>query len=898
MAKHPLFSTLISILFFGALTGLQAQTYLTASLSTPANAGILSERCGGPYALVLERGEDNPESTFIVISDLGDAQVGIDYAFPPGVFPLEMLPTDTVVVIPITVFDDGLPEGLESLAWEIAYLAGVESGTINVTSAITDEYDVEILSPTDTIQWCRYAPLQLTASSTAEINWSPTFSFDNPVGAAVTVRPFLSGWYYATVGSDTCGAKDSIYLDLAIAEILGPDTFYICIDGQGIPLPGRLDGLATTFTWIPSDSTLSDPLVLTPIANPTITTTYILQSDLGFCIASDTVVVRVDSLPEDQHIDIAPLKAYYCAGEIVALFSPSYDSLDFPDIEFQWIPDNGTFKTDLTILNAALELQDTTLYIRENTNNACASKDSILINVIPSSVPISVTDTILCPGEMFNVSILSTQVTEPEWTPTEGLSCDKCLNPKVTVMGIPGSTIVYQFSGMILECPVGASLPIQIPPFQQIVIVGDDVVCIGEMVPLTITNPDGLSGFEWAIVAGDGSLSCTNCPDPIVTINGVGAVNILLTANTTNPNFCGAQGFIQIIPSQELQPIVISGDNIVCPGDMVPLTITDPTGLSDFNWSVDSGNASLSCTNCPNPVVTINGAGAVSIVLTANTTNVNFCGAEGSFDFAEGDQPQVDGPDFTACRGGTVTVSTGNLEFTNVVWDVFSGDLSLSCSNCPFPVVTVNSTGQLRFFADSSDPDICRVSGIVTVSIYGGDNSDLVIIPDFNSTPIGQGTTVMAVLSTTPQNTGNVMWTINGVAIAATGSTIEFNAEEEINFVEAKFINSLGCEQIDTISFPTVPPSYLIPNAFTPDNGDEINDNFRIIITGNIVLEKFLIFNRWGQMVYEAPEDTLTGWDGTWKSEPAASDTYVYTATLRYPDGRSELVKGDVILLR
>jgi gliding motility-associated-like protein len=90
----------------------------------------------------------------------------------------------------------------------------------------------------------------------------------------------------------------------------------------------------------------------------------------------------------------------------------------------------------------------------------------------------------------------------------------------------------------------------------------------------------------------------------------------------------------------------------------------------------------------------------------------------------------------------------------------------------------------------------------------------------------------------------------------------------------------------------------MIPNAFTPDNGDDFNDNFRIIINGNIVIEKFLIFNRWGQMVYEAPEDDLAGWDGTWNNEPAASDTYVYTATLRYPDGRSEVAKGDVILIK
>jgi gliding motility-associated-like protein len=153
-------------------------------------------------------------------------------------------------------------------------------------------------------------------------------------------------------------------------------------------------------------------------------------------------------------------------------------------------------------------------------------------------------------------------------------------------------------------------------------------------------------------------------------------------------------------------------------------------------------------------------------------------------------------------------------------------------------------------------------------------------------------------LGVTPPPTGPITWTVNGVQVGGTGTMIQFNANDDLNFIQAFFINSHNCEQIDTLSFPTVPPSYMIPNAFTPDNGDEINDNFRIIINGNIVIEKFLIFNRWGQKVYEAEDDPLSGWDGMFKNQPAASDTYVYTATLRYPDGRQEIAKGDVMLLK
>jgi gliding motility-associated-like protein len=896
MTKHSLFSIFTFWFLLGA-SGMQAQEFLKISLSTPANAGILSESCGGPYSLIIERQTVNGETPDITISvsDLGAAQMGIDYTFPVGTFPLQLLPIDTVVVIPITVINDGSPEGFETLIWKFDFVVGSETGTLNHSTGITDSYDIEIQSTEDTIQWCRFAPLQLTATSSAEIHWSPTFSFENPVGAEVIVRPFLSGWYYATVGTDECGAKDSIYLDLAIADILGPDTIFICLDGQGTMLEGRLEGLATTFEWIPSDSTLSDPLVLNPTVNPTVTTTYILQSDFGVCIASDTVVVKVDSLPGDLHIDIAPLKAYYCAGEVVALFSPAFDSLDFPDLTFNWTPDNGTFESALDLLNAALTLQDTTLYIRENFNNACISKDSILINVVPPAVPLSVTDTILCPGEMFTVSVLSNQITEPEWTPEEGLSCSMCLNPTVTVIGTPGTTVIYQFSGKILECPVGAVLPIQIPPFQLIGITAPAVICVGDMVPLSITDPEGLSNFNWSIISGNGTLSCTSCPDPVVTINGGGSVNVLLTANTTNENFCGAQGSILLIPGTQIQEINITGDNVVCQGDIVPLTITNPAGLSGFSWSILEGEGTLSCINCPDPSVTITGTDTVLVGLTANTTNPDFCTAQGVFEIIPGSEPQLNGTEFFACLGGTVVVNTGDLTLTNVEWSVVSGELDLSCTTCATPTVTVNSAGSLRFFADSPDPDICKVSGIVSISIFGGDESNLFREPMGDS--ILQGSEVIVTLFATPIPSP-VSWTVNGQPVSGSGTSITFNAEEEINFVVATFINSLGCEQVDTLSFTTIPPSFMIPNAFTPDNGDDFNDNFRIIITGNIVIEKFLIFNRWGQIVYDAPEGDLAGWDGTWKNEPAIPDTYVYTATLRYPDGRSEIRKGDVTLLR
>ena len=53
----------------------------------------------------------------------------------------------------------------------------------------------------------------------------------------------------------------------------------------------------------------------------------------------------------------------------------------------------------------------------------------------------------------------------------------------------------------------------------------------------------------------------------------------------------------------------------------------------------------------------------------------------------------------------------------------------------------------------------------------------------------------------------------------------------------------------------------FVPNAFTP-NHDGRNEIFRPLVFGQLVKYRFMIFNRWGQKIFET-EDSLQGWDGT-----------------------------------
>ncbi|MCB0597381.1 MAG: gliding motility-associated C-terminal domain-containing protein [Lewinellaceae bacterium] len=114
--------------------------------------------------------------------------------------------------------------------------------------------------------------------------------------------------------------------------------------------------------------------------------------------------------------------------------------------------------------------------------------------------------------------------------------------------------------------------------------------------------------------------------------------------------------------------------------------------------------------------------------------------------------------------------------------------------------------------------------------------------------------------------------------------------------------DSMGCMASDEVLVALAPrPKVAVPNAFSP-NGDGANDRL-LPVSGaeNIRVAYFRVFNRWGAMVHGeegALVAELAGWDGTYKEEPQPIGVYVYALSLEWPDGRREVLGGDVALLR
>jgi len=97
----------------------------------------------------------------------------------------------------------------------------------------------------------------------------------------------------------------------------------------------------------------------------------------------------------------------------------------------------------------------------------------------------------------------------------------------------------------------------------------------------------------------------------------------------------------------------------------------------------------------------------------------------------------------------------------------------------------------------------------------------------------------------------------------------------------------------------------LVPDFRDLDaDNDGINDVFTLF--GNSpnvqMVEEFKIFDRWGSLIFESgnflPNDSQSGWNGTFNGEGLPTGVYVYTATIRFIDEQVFRYSGDVFLIK
>jgi len=112
-----------------------------------------------------------------------------------------------------------------------------------------------------------------------------------------------------------------------------------------------------------------------------------------------------------------------------------------------------------------------------------------------------------------------------------------------------------------------------------------------------------------------------------------------------------------------------------------------------------------------------------------------------------------------------------------------------------------------------------------------------------------------------------------------------------------KVTNKLGCTATSNaeVVYYEYDSNITAPNVFTP-NGDQVNDEFSVTYK-DIDWFHCVIFNRWGQLMYEW-DGVENSWDGKTRGAQASEGVYYYVITAMGRDKKHYNLKGYLELIR
>jgi len=325
--------------------------------------------------------------------------------------------------------------------------------------------------------------------------------------------------------------------------------------------------------------------------------------------------------------------------------------------------------------------------------------------------------------------------------------------------------------------------------------------------------------------------------------------------------------------------VMARADTILCEGKPVQLFAS---GAITYSWSPA---ASLSCSSCPAPMANP----GQDITYTVVGTDINNC--------KDTDQvvitvlhrvPVTAGGNFEVCEGESVTLSAAGGVAYN-----WQPSASLSNSKSGNPVATPSTTTNYSVVIKENECFSDTMYQTVIVEPY----PTVELGPDLKALPAA---TLYLKADTT--HAVSLLWSpITGLSCDQCDDPIAI-VENTITYtVLAK--NRLGCETKDdiTITVGCNTSSFYMANTFTP-NGDGLNDVYFPRGLGVDKIEYFMIYNRWGELMFEAKNfpcnDDHYGWNGMYRSEPMKTDVYVYILEATCGDGEKMRIKGDVTLYR
>lgn len=358
-----------------------------------------------------------------------------------------------------------------------------------------------------------------------------------------------------------------------------PDTAICSIDSVQLDVSG---GSAFQWSVLPGGSpltSLSCTNCKSPMATPTTTTTYVVESTGGnnFCNHNkDSVTITVLPPP---NFNLGP-DVTNCVGDSLQL---NINLIPDPNTQYQilWVPNIGL--TSDTIANPITYSNSDISYIVlvvPNGIGQCGGRDTINVDVLQGFTPFN-HDTAICLGASVQVKAIGDPKYNYLWTPTLAVSDSTILDPLLspTIVGPHVYTVTASYPG----CTDSSwTIGIDVQPVPNVTLGPDMVLCYGDTVhlqPIVSPSTYTLYGYTWN---PQGGLNNPYIADPV--FSATASANLTLTVKT--PAGCLGTDDIQLnVIATDF--INLSNDTSICPGDTAQIHVTGAT-IASLVWQNDN----------------------------------------------------------------------------------------------------------------------------------------------------------------------------------------------------------------------------------------------------------------------------------------------------------------------
>ncbi len=263
------------------------------------------------------------------------------------------------------------------------------------------------------------------------------------------------------------------------------------------------------------------------------------------------------------------------------------------------------------------------------------------------------------------------------------------------------------------------------------------------------------------------------------------------------------------------------------------------------------------------------------------------------------------------CPGTTYSFGGQSLNTGGVYTHTFSTTggcdstvtLTLSYLNPTGDTVSINTCRDTSFMFGNLFVDTSGTYRQVFVNSQGCDSlvtlffaENEVPLVSFFYTPAEKAVNVPVSFTNTSQNAIRYGWTFGDNTSSDDANPTHQHLRTGIYTVCLTGWNSGGCiattcQQVEAEARIGIE----VPTAFSP-NGDGKNDV--LWVRGNgIETLYFVVYNRWGQKVFEA-NDVSQGWDGNHKGTPVEAEALAYMLTATFIDGSTISRQGNLTIVR